>query len=79
MGGIHIDAKSKFLSEHGGFNDDDTHVALVIAGQGLSSKVARTPVQTTQIAPTILKALGLDPRALEAVRKEHTQLLPGLP
>jgi hypothetical protein len=31
-----------------------------------------------QIAPTILKALGLNPFDLQAVQKEHTQLLPGL-
>ena len=78
LGGIYINEKSKFLAEHGGFNDDDTHVALLIAGPGTSSEVIRTPVQATQIAPTILKVLGLDPQALAAVRKEHTQVLPGL-
>jgi hypothetical protein len=35
LGGIYVDEKSKFLSEHGGFNDDDTHVGLVIAGPGI--------------------------------------------
>ena len=35
-------------------------------------------VETTQVAPTILKILGLDPNALEAVRKEGTPVLPGL-
>jgi hypothetical protein len=33
-------------------------------------------VQTKQIAPTILSLLGLDPRSLQAVRQEHTQVLP---
>jgi hypothetical protein len=33
-------------------------------------------VETTQIAPTILKLLGLDPNALKAVRLEHTRALP---
>jgi hypothetical protein len=33
-------------------------------------------VQTTQIAPTILTLLGLDPHALQAVRTEHTEVLP---
>ena len=37
-----------------------------------------TPVETTQIAPTILALLGLDPDALQAVRIEHTQALPAL-
>ncbi len=36
------------------------------------------PVETTQIAPTILKLLHLDPRALQAVRIEHTRTLPGI-
>ena len=36
------------------------------------------PVQTIQIAPTILRLLGLDPSALQAVQIEHTQVLPGL-
>jgi len=36
------------------------------------------PVETTQIAPTILALLGLNPGALQAVRIEHTRVLPGL-
>jgi hypothetical protein len=35
-------------------------------------------VENTQIAPTILSLLGLDPRALQAVRIEGTQVLPGI-
>jgi hypothetical protein len=38
--------------------------------------ILRRPVETTQIAPTILKLLGLDPHALQAVQVEHTQVLP---
>jgi hypothetical protein len=30
------------------------------------------------VAPTILEALGLEAEALDAVRIEHTRLLPGL-
>ena len=33
-------------------------------------------VSTVQIAPTILRLLGLDPRELKAVRVEHTRALP---
>jgi hypothetical protein len=39
--------------------------------------VAR-PVETTQVAPTILAALGLDPNSLQSVQIEGTQVLPGL-
>jgi hypothetical protein len=36
------------------------------------------PVETTQIAPTILALLGLNPGELQAVQIEHTRVLPGL-
>lgn len=79
LGGIYTDADSKFLMEHGGFSDDDTHVALIMAGPGMpSGKVIKTPVETTQIAPTIIRELGLDPTALKAVRMERTHTLPGI-
>ena len=35
-------------------------------------------VETTQIAPTILKLLGLRPDQLKSVQIEHTAVLPGL-
>ena len=35
-------------------------------------------VETTQVAPTILQALGLDPNKLQGVQKEGTPVLPGL-
>jgi hypothetical protein len=35
-------------------------------------------VETTQVAPTILKILGLDPNRLDAVRQEGTPVLPGI-
>jgi hypothetical protein len=45
---------------------------------GLDRKVVKGRVGTTQVAPTIVKALGLDPALLDAVRKEGTAVLPGL-
>jgi hypothetical protein len=66
------------IAEHGGFNPDDTHVALLVSHPDFPERLIDTPVATTQIAPTILKALGLDPDELEAVRLEHTKVLPGL-
>jgi arylsulfatase A-like enzyme len=50
----------------------------VVSNPALKRKVVKTPVLTTQIAPTILEALGLEPEALEAAQKEHTPSLPGL-
>jgi predicted AlkP superfamily pyrophosphatase or phosphodiesterase len=76
--GTIFSASSKKLAEHGGFSTDDTNVALLVSNPGLLRKVIKTPVLTTQIAPTILKALELDPEELKAVQKEHTRTLPGL-
>lgn len=39
-------------------------------------RVVWQPVGTVQVAPTILAALGLDPERLDAVRIEHTRVLP---
>ena len=66
------------IAEHGGFNEEDTHVALLVSNPFLTERSINTAVATTQIAPTILKALGLEPQELEAVRLEGTQVLPGL-
>jgi len=65
------------IAEHGGDSADDRDVALVVAGAGVAHGVRNgRAVQTTQIAPTILHLLGLDPRALQAVRIDHTAVLP---
>src|SRR5215470_17107782 len=65
------------IAEHGGFSDDDTHVSLLVSNPHLNKGSISTAVQTTQIAPTILQLLGLDPNKLQAVGIEHTQILPG--
>jgi len=72
------------VAEHGGFAPDDTRVALIVvngqsgSGRGAEGRVIGARVDTTQIAPTILEALGIDPSQLDAVRLEHTHPLPGL-
>jgi hypothetical protein len=66
------------VAEHGGFANDDTNVIMLLSNPSFGARTITTPVKTTQVAPTILKALGLDPRALEAVRTEGTQVLPGV-
>ena len=65
------------IAEHGGFGEDDTHVAILLSNPALTASVVADPVTTTQIAPTILSALGLDPEALQAVKAEGTKVLPG--
>jgi hypothetical protein len=66
------------IAAHGGFSEDDTHVALLLSRPGLAARTIKTPVQTTQVAPTILQVLGIDPELLQAVRQERTAVLPGL-
>jgi hypothetical protein len=39
------------------------------------AQTVREPVETTQIAPTILRLLGLNPGELKAVQREHTRAL----
>ncbi len=63
------------LAEHGGFSDDDRNVALLVSAPKIKPQIVETLSYTTQIAPTILTALGLDPRKLKAVRAEGTQVL----
>jgi Type I phosphodiesterase / nucleotide pyrophosphatase len=76
--GVVYTGSSKKLMEHGGFSYDDTHVLMLLSNYRLRAKTVTSPVETAQIAPTILEALGLDPGQLDAVRMEHTQVLPGL-
>ena len=76
-GTIYTSAQKK-IAEHGGFSDADVNVPLLIAHPEFHQKLIKTPVQTTQIAPTILEALGIAPEELEAVRKEHTGVLPAI-
>jgi arylsulfatase A-like enzyme len=69
---------TKKVAEHGGFAADDTNVGLIVSNPGLHPRVVKTPVVTSQVAPTILEALGFDPESLKAVRTEGTPALPGL-
>ncbi|MGY4432199.1 hypothetical protein ACVWWO_004676 [Bradyrhizobium sp. F1.13.1] len=66
------------LAEHGGIADDDRHVALLVSASGLRGRTIDRRVETTQIAPTILRTLGLEANELKSVREEHTRELPGL-
>jgi hypothetical protein len=67
------------IAEHGGDNAYDRNVALLISSPRIKPLVATPVVQTTQVAPTILRALGYDARELQSVRLEGTTELPALP
>ena len=65
-------------AEHGGFSFGDTNVGLIVSNPALHSRVVKTPVATSQVAASLLKALGIDPSELQAVQKEGTEVLPFL-
>jgi hypothetical protein len=68
----------KKQSEHGGFAWDDTNVMMLVSNPGLEHRTLDAFVETTQVAPTILQLLGLNPNDLDAVKAEGTPVLPGL-
>jgi len=76
--GVIYTTSSKKIAEHGGFTRNDTNVILLVANPDIVAKKIASPVETAQIAPTILKVLGVNPNKLKAVRLEKTNPLPGL-
>lgn len=76
VGSVYTSGHGK-IAEHGGDNPQDRDVPLVVSGGSVEGgEVVKSSVETTQIAPTILDLLGLNPRSLQAVRIEHTRVLP---
>jgi hypothetical protein len=75
VGAVYTGSTSK-QEEHGGFSHDDTNVILLVSNPGLVPHTVYSSVGTNQVAPTILKALGLDPKLLDGVRWEGTAPLP---
>jgi hypothetical protein len=51
---------------------------LLLSNPNLRSHNVFSDVSTAQVAPTILRALGIDPRNLQAVQLEGTSVLPDL-
>ena len=77
-GVVYTGGKSK-IAEHGGDDPQDRDVPILVVLPGLRHGLSiGAPVVTTQIAPTILRLLGLNPGQLQAVQIEHTRVLPGL-
>jgi arylsulfatase A-like enzyme len=65
------------IAEHGGDNPGDRDVPLIVYAPGIVQPgQSGHLVETTQVAPTILKLLGLNPGDLQAVQIEHTRVLP---
>jgi hypothetical protein len=76
--GVTYSNSKKKLAEHGGFAHDDVNVIMLVSNPSFKAATVTLPVETRQVAPTILKALGLNPNSLQGVRKEGTLVLPGL-
>lgn len=66
------------VAEHGGLSKDDRHVACFASNPKLTRQIVSDRVATRQIGPSILQALNLDPKSLQAVVSEGTAVLPGL-
>jgi hypothetical protein len=49
---------------------------MVLSNPSFTPSSVNTPVETMQVAPTVLRALGLDPSQLQSVQIEGTAVLP---
>jgi hypothetical protein len=76
--GVTYSGSTSMIEDHGGFSHDDTNVMLLVANPTFAARTVSAATQTTQVAPTILSALGLDPALLDAVNAEGTPVLPGI-
>ncbi|OQO15167.1 hypothetical protein B0A48_00549 [Cryoendolithus antarcticus] len=65
------------VAEHGGLSSDDRQVACFVSNPRLRKHVFDGRVATTQVAPTVLHALGIQASLLQGAVKEGTQVLPG--
>ncbi|HSY09021.1 MAG TPA: hypothetical protein VK820_10870 [Steroidobacteraceae bacterium] len=54
------------------------HTALLVSFAGMAPAVVKSAVTNQQVAPTLVRALGLDPNNLQAVQREQIDVLPFL-
>lgn len=73
--GVTYSSSTAMIGDHGGFAHDDTNVMLLVANPSFTAQTVSAETATIQVAPTIVKALGLDPAALDAVKMEGTPVL----
>jgi len=74
--GVTYSSSTAMIADHGGFAHDDTNVVMLVAHPHFRARTVSSATTTMQVAPTIVRALGLDPDALDAVRAEGTAVLP---
>jgi len=73
-------SSSQKRAEHGGLSEDDSHIALILGGAlptDLQGTTITDQLLDTQLAPTMLEALGLDPALLQGAVIDNTTPLPG--
>lgn len=76
VAGVVYAARNSKLVDHGSGSAEDTHVPLVVVEPGRKGgRTLSCPVSLRQVAPTILRALGLKEDLLAAVRLEGTTRL----
>jgi hypothetical protein len=74
--GVTYSGSTTMIEDHGGFAHDDTNVVMLVTNPHFKASTVSATTTSTQVAPTIVKALGLNPTALDAVREEGTAVLP---
>jgi hypothetical protein len=74
--GVTYSGSTTMIADHGGLAHDDTNVMLLVSHPCFNPQTVFAETATTQVAPTIVKALGLNPSALTAVKAEGTPVLP---
>ena len=74
--GMTYSGNTSMIGDHGGFAHDDTNVIMLVSNPGFKPQTVSTVTTTTQVAPTMLQALGLNPNLLDAVNIEGTSVLP---
>jgi hypothetical protein len=73
--GVTYSNSTAMIGDHGGFAHDDTNVMLLVANPGFTAQTVSDLATTRQVAPTVVKALGLNPNLLDAVQLEGTRVL----
>lgn len=72
-------ANPPVAAEHGGFSEYELHVPITIVHNTVKHGTVQAPVTSTQLAPTMLNMLNIDPRNLKGVVIEGTAVLPQIP
>lgn len=73
--GVTYSASTSMIEDHGGFAHDDVNVMLLVENPSFTAQTVSVVATTTQVAPTIVQALGLSPTLLDAVQIEGTPVL----